>query len=96
VPISTIITARYDPASILSVPITAQPGPAAISAAHHFTRSARVRGSGRKRRKSTCSPIWANSENTTPDAMANSIGSTPPPSDPSRPSCVSHGSIAAP
>ena len=48
-----------------------QPGPAMSSAIHHDVREVR-RSRGRKRRKSTCSPICATSENTTEAAVPNS------------------------
>ena len=48
-----------------------QPGPALSSAIHHDVREVR-RSRGRNRRKSTCSPICATSENTTEAAVPNS------------------------
>ena len=48
-----------------------QPGPALSSAIHHEVREVR-RSRGRNRRKSTCSPICATSENTTEAAVPNS------------------------
>lgn len=63
--------ARKEPASSFSAPSTIQPGPALISAIHHDALEVR-RSRGRNRRKSTCSPICATSENTTEDATPNS------------------------
>ena len=51
-----------------------QPGPAQSSAIHQDVREVR-RSRGRNRRKSTCSPICATSENTTDAAVPNSIRS---------------------
>ena len=60
--------ARKAPASILSMPGTTHPGPATSTAVHQRTRLALV-FSGRKRRKSTCSPTCRMSENATVAAM---------------------------
>ncbi len=66
--------ARNAPPAILSMPITAQPGPATSTAPHQRRRLARVRG-GRKRRKSTCSPICTTSAKITAAAAPNISGS---------------------
>ena len=63
--------ARNEPASILSTPGTIQPGPADSEAAHQRHPGFASRA-GRKRRKSTCSPICAISEKTTVEAVPNS------------------------
>jgi hypothetical protein len=59
------------------MPISTQPGPARIVAAHQRKRLAAV-FSGRKRRKSTCSPICATIEKPTVAALPNSNQSKRP------------------
>ena len=76
--------ARNEPASSLSMPGTIQPGPAASSAVHQAAGRPASRG-GRKRRKSTCSPICAISENTTVEAAPNSSEIERSPSAPAWP-----------
>ncbi|MNV13232.1 hypothetical protein D3C71_1038630 [compost metagenome] len=66
--------ARKAPPAILSMPITTQPGPATSTAPHQRRRLAAVR-SGRKRKKSTCSPICTTSEKITAAAAPNMSGS---------------------
>ncbi len=63
--------ARKEPASSFSTPRMIQPGPADSSAAHQRARPV-SRCGGRKRRKSTCSPICTISENTTAEAAPKS------------------------
>ena len=66
-------TARKEPISSFPVPSTIQPGPAASSDAHQASLRPLL-WRGRKRRKSTCSPICATREKTTSAAEPNSSG----------------------
>jgi len=68
--------ARKAPPAIFSMPIRIQPGPASSTAPHHLALLAGVRA-GRKRRKSTCSPICTTSEKITAVAAPNISGSKP-------------------
>ncbi len=65
--------ARKAPPAILSIPMTIQPGPATSTALHQRQRFSCVR-SGRKRKKSTCSPICTTSEKITAAAAPNISG----------------------
>src|SRR5262245_36402078 len=79
--------ARNEPASSFSTPGMIQPGPAERYALHQ-PNFLSPRG-GRKRKKSTCSPICATSENTTVDAAPNSSTLNVCPSRPAAPeNCV--------
>ena len=77
--------ARNEPASSFSAPGTIHPGPPASSADHHTTPRLLSRG-GRKRRKSTCSPICDTRESITAPAAATDRNASPPPSLPAK--CV--------
>ena len=75
-PWRTSTTARKDPASSLSSPAKIQPGPHPSSAAHQPID--RPRRSGKKRRKSTCSPTWTISAIVTEAAAPNEVKAKPP------------------
>src|SRR5262249_52558448 len=84
--------ARKETASSFSTPRKIQPGPADRYAVHH--PNPRASRGGRKRKKSTCSPICATSENTTVDAAPNSSRLNACPSRPAAPENCVHSANA--
>ena len=58
---------KNEPTNIFNPPTNIQPGPALKREIHQAFAFRFVLG-GKKRRKSTCSPIWADNENSTAEA----------------------------